>query len=220
MKPFFLVVFMLTGTACVRESERKMQTPVPRIDRLYPDKIVAAQPFNVQANGLSALAATGAGFASGSRLLINGHPLATSLTDPATVSALVPKELFAKEGVYAITVDLPDGRVSNALPFVVLPNTGPPPVLAKLYPESTPAGVGFNVQANGESAMGLTGANFIPGVRVLLDGEPQETNFGDIDKLSCFFPKKFLARPGKVKVTVRNPDGKESPPVEFNVTAK
>lgn len=215
---FFLAVAVLAG--CVRQAERKPALPVPRIDRLYPDKIVAAQPFNVQANGLSALAATGAQFAAGSRMLINGHPLHTTLTDPNTVSALMPKELFAKEGVYAITVDLPDGRVSNALPFVVLPNTGPAPVLAKLYPDTAPAGVGFNVQANGESAMGLTGSNFIPGVKVLLNGEPQETNFGDIDKLSCFFPKKFLAKPGKVKVSARNPDGKESAAVEFTVTAK
>ena len=131
MRPLALLALLVATTACIHESERKMQTPVPRIDRLYPDKIVAAQPFNVQANGQSALAATGAQFAAGARMLINGHPLHTTLTDPNTVSALLPKELFAKEGVYAITVDLPDGRVSNALPFVVLPNTGPPPAIAK-----------------------------------------------------------------------------------------
>ena len=91
------------------------------------------------------------------------------------------------------------------------------PELTKLYPDNTKAATAFNQQPNGRSAMGMTGANFLPGVKVLLNGEPQETNFGDIDRLSCFFDPKFYAKQGRVKVTVRNPDGKESRPVDFTV---
>lgn len=214
---FSVVLMLLASSACVRRAERSATGPLPRIDKLFPDKVMAGQGFNVQANGLSALGATGAFFTKGARLLINGHPLPTTVTDANTISGLMPANLLQKDGTYAITVDMPDGRMSNTLPLIVLPTTGPAPVLAKLYPDATAAGKGFNVQPNGRSAMGLTGSNFLPGLKVLLNGEPQETNFSDIDRLGCFFTAKFYERPGRVKVTVRNPDGKESAPLEFVV---
>jgi hypothetical protein len=205
------------STACVRKDERNAKGPLPRLDKLFPDKVTAGQGFNVQANGQSALGAVGANFGPGARLQINGHPMATTITNTNTISGLLSPELMLKDGTYAITVELPDGRFSNALPLVVLPTSGPAPSLTKLYPDSTKAGTGFNVQPNGRSAMGITGQNFLPGVKVLLNGEPQETNFGDIDKGGCFFDAKFYQKPGRVKVTVKNPDGKESAPLEFIV---
>lgn len=208
---------LMTLASCVSKDERATKGPLPRLDKLFPDKIVAGQGFNVQANGQSALGATGAFFGKGAQLQVNGHPLPTTVTEANTISGLMSANLLPKEGTYAITVEMPDGRMSNALPLVVLPTSGPPPEITKLYPDTAKAGAGFNVQANGRSAMGMTGQNFLPGVRVLLNGEPQETNFGDIDKLSSFFDAKFLAKPGRVKVTVKNPDGKESKPVDFVV---
>lgn len=214
---FSVVLMLLASSACVRRGERSATGPLPRIDKLFPDKVMAGQGFNVQANGQSALGATGAFFAKGARLLINGHPLPTTVTDANTISGLMPADLLQKDGTYAITVDMPDGRLSNTLPLIVLPTTGPAPVLGKLYPDTTTAGQGFNVQPNGRSAMGLTGSNFLPSAQVLINGQPQETNFGDIDRLGCFFAEKFYQRPGRVKVTVRNPDGKESAALEFVV---
>lgn len=208
---------ILLLTACVSEAERRAKGPLPRLDRLFPEKVVVGQAFHVQKNGQSALGATGGFFQKGIRLLINGHPLDTTLTDENTLSALVPVNFIQKEGTYAIHADMPDGRMSNALPLIVLPVSGPAPVLSKLYPDTTAAGQGFNLQSDGQSAMGLTGSNFLPGVKVLVNGDPMETNFGDIDRLSCFFAAKHFQRPGRVKVTVRNPDGKESAPVEFLV---
>lgn len=210
-----LVALLLTG--CVRKDERQAKGPLPRLDKLFPDKVMAGQGFNVQANGQSALGASGAFFGPGARLQVNGHPLPTTATDANTISGLMPANLLPKDGTYAITVEMPDGRLSNALPLIVLPTSGPVPELTKLYPDNTKAATAFNQQPNGRSAMGMTGANFLPGVKVLLNGEPQETNFGDIDRLSCFFDPKFYAKQGRVKVTVRNPDGKESRPVDFTV---
>ena len=65
--------------------------------------------------------------------------------------------------------------------------------------------------------MGMTGANFLPSAKILLNGEPVETNFGDIDKLACTFPPKYTANKGVVKISVKNPDGKVSAPVDFTV---
>jgi hypothetical protein len=218
--PRFVSLFaatLLLLPACVRQQERQAAGPLPRIDQLFPDKVVVGQSFNEQKNGKSALGAVGAFFGKGARMLINEHPLPTTVTDANTISALLGPELLQKDGTYAIVVDLPDGRRSNALPLIVLPTSGPAPVLTKLYPDETKAGQGFNVQPNGKSAIGMTGANFLPGAKLVLNGVAQETNFSDIDRLSAFFDQKFYQQPGRVKATVRNPDGKESAPVEFTV---
>ena len=50
-----LVALLLTG--CVRKDERQAKGPLPRLDKLFPDKVMAGQGFNVQANGQSALGA-------------------------------------------------------------------------------------------------------------------------------------------------------------------
>lgn len=212
-----LMPILIAHCACVRSSERQAKGPLPRLDHLFPEKAVVGQAFNAQKNGYSALGATGAHFQKGIRLLLNGHPLDTTVTDQNTMSALVPPGFIQKEGTYAVHADLPDGRLSNALPLIVLPTSGPAPVLSKMYPSETAAGKGFNVQPNGKAAMGATGSNFLPGIKVVINGEVAETNFDDIDRLTCFFDAKHYQKAGAVKVKLRNPDGKESAPVDFLV---
>ena len=213
------VLLSLLFSACVSKQERAEQKSSPiRIDRLMPDKVMAGADFNFQANQNSAMSIVGANLGPGSRIKINGEPLETTVgTDGQSLAALVPRRFYAKEGTFAVSVDLPDGRTSNTLPFVVLPTTGPAPSITQLFPDRTSAAQAFNVQPGNISAMGITGANFLPSAKILLNGEPQETNFGDIDKLGCVFPPKYFAHPGVVKVTVKNPDGKVSAAVDFVV---
>jgi len=216
LAPVLLALFL---SACVSKEERSTQKGSPiRIDRLMPDKVLAGADFNFQPNHNSAMSIVGANLGPGSRIKINGAPLETTVgADGQSLAGLVPRRFYAKEGTFAVTVDLPDGRTSNTLVFVVLPKTGPQPSITQLFPDSTDAAKGFNVQPSGDSAMGITGANFLPSAQILLNGEPQETNFGDIDKLGCVFPPKFFAKKGLVKVTVKNPDGKISAAVDFTV---
>lgn len=213
------VLLSVILSACVSKTERAdVQTSPLRIDRLMPDKVMAGADFNFQANQQSAMSVVGANLGPGCRIKLNGEPLETTVgTDGKSLAALVPRRFYAKEGTFAVSVDMPDGRTSNTLPFIVLPKSGPPPSITQLFPDATTAGKGFNVQADGSSAMGLTGANFLPSATILLNGEPQATNFGDIDKLGSVFPAKFFANKGVVKVTVKNPDGKVSPAVDFPV---
>ena len=213
------VLFCVILSSCVSKEERAdLKTSSLRIDRLLPDKAMAGADFNFQANQQSALSVVGANLGPGCRIKLNGEPLETTVgTDGKSLAALVPRRFYAKEGTFAVSVDVPDGRTSNTLPFIVLPNTGPTPSITQLFPDRTTLGKGFNVQPSGDSALGLTGANFLPTAKILLNGEPQETNFSDIDKLGCIFPPKFFAIQGVVKVTVKNPDGKVSATVDFPV---
>ena len=206
-------------SACVSQEERKAPAnPQLRIDKVMPDKVMAANDFNVQANGMAAMSVVGANLGPGTRIKLNGEPLETTVgIDGKSLAALVPRRFYATAGTFAIAVDRPDGTSSNTLPFVVLPNTGPAPSITQLFPDSAQAGKAFNVQPDGASAMGMTGANFLPTAKILLNGEAQLTNFGDIDKLGFIFPARFFANKGVVKVTVKNPDGKVSAAVDFAV---
>ncbi len=205
-------------SSCVTEKEKAPALPEAKIEKLLPDKVMEGQPFNQQPNGASALSVLGSNLIKGSRIKLNGMPLETASGDGTSLAALVPIELFAKAGSYAISVETPDGRPTNTLQWIVLAKSGPAPEIRSVHPDTTPAAKGFNVQATGASAMGIAGSNFLPGARILLDGKELETNFGNVDSLGAIVPPAAYARPGKFKVTIKNPDGKLSAPKDFIVT--
>lgn len=212
------VAAALALASCVTEKEKAPTLPEAKIDRIVPDKVVEGQVFQPQPNGASALSVIGSNLVKGSRIKLNGMPLETASGDGTSLAALVPTAMYAKAGNYVVSVETPDGRATNALAWVVLPKTGPAPEIKSLHPETTAAGKGFNVQPNGVSAMGIVGANFLPGATILIDGKPMETSFGNTDQLGAVVTPGAYAKAGKYKVTIQNPDGKVSVPKEFVVT--
>lgn len=216
-----LLLAMGATAGCVTQAERQGQgqQPRPRIDQVFPDKVMAGEGFNVQSDGTYAISVAGNHFGPGAKIMINGNPLDTPPQTSATnLACVAPARYFERPGAYAISVELPDGRKSNALPLVVMPRTGPAPVIGKLYPEGAKAGVHFNVQPGDLSALGITGENFLPKITILANGEPLDSNFTDVDQCAGILPAKFYAQPGVVRITVRNRDGKESAAKEFTVT--
>ena len=204
--------------SCVGEKEKSPTLPDAKIEKLVPDKVVEGQTFQQQPNGASALSVLGSNLVKGSRIKLNGMPLETASGDGSALAAVVPPEMFAKPGNYVVTVETPDGRSTNNLTWMVLPKTGPAPEIRTIHPDTTVAGKGFNVQPGGVSAMGMTGANFLPGAKILFNGKELTTSFGGLDQLAAVVPATEFAKPGKIKVTVKNPDGKLSPAKEFTVT--
>jgi hypothetical protein len=91
-----------------------------------------------------------------------------------------------------------------------------PPKITSVSPAETRAGVDFNVQGNGFSALGVAGLNFEFGAEVLINGQKQPTASGG-DWVSTIVPREIYARPGNVSVQVRNPGGIDSEPVFFRV---
>ena len=217
---FWIGLLVICGCACVSREEREAKVRPPRINRAFPDKVMAGKPFQVQPDGQSALSVTGENIVAGSRVRLNGEGLATAWSDDGKVaSAIVPPDLFAKPGMYPLSVESPTGEVSNAIPFTVLPQTGPAPVVKRLYPETAVAGKPFNEQPGGKSALGLVGDNFLPGASIEIDGEPQETIFNNTDNVATFVPAKFTSKPRRLRITVVNPDGKRSEAAELTLTA-
>ena len=219
-----LLLAVLAGAnlSCVTPEERTRglkEAPAPRIEKLSPPMTVAGRGFQVQPSGESALSVLGSNFVRQSRVCFNGKPAATGFGGGTTVSAIVPAELYSREGDIQVTVENPDGRISNAVPFRVFPVSGPAPQLARLWPGSCVIGRGFNVQPNGESAMGVGGSKLLPGARIFFGKSPLETAFGSASSLSAIVPAALLRTPRTVKVYVENPDGKTSNALDFPIIA-
>jgi hypothetical protein len=210
---------LLSTAGCVSRTEREAKPAPPHIDQVSPHQVMAGEPFQAQPGGHSALAIAGTSLRRGARVRLNGQPLETAWGDGTRLSALVPKELTAEPGMYPVTVETPEGQLSNALPLFVLPRTGPAPEIAQLYPAEAEAGKPFNEQPGGLSALGVTGRNFLPNAVLLINGEAQPTSFGGTDQLGCIVPAKLMAHPAELKIVVRNADGKESAAAVLRLTA-
>ena len=216
---FFVIALLLASSACVTKSEREVKLAAPQIDRALPDKVLMGEPFQVQPDGKSAISVVGKNLHRGSRVRINGQPLATAWGAEGTaVSAIVPPELFAEPGMFPLSVESPSGDLSNTIPFIVLPRTGPAPIVTELFPSKSVAGKAFNEQPDGTSALGIVGKNFLPKSTIEINGEAQTTNFGDTDRLAALVPAKFLAKPGVLRITVVNLDGKRSDAAVLTLT--
>jgi hypothetical protein len=164
---------------------------VAQVDRVEPSSTAEKTDFNVQPNGSSAIAVFGQ-IPGGSTVLWNGQPLQTTGGGAqGWVAAVVPPALYGK--------------------------TGPPPGLVELFPHEALAGKGFNVQPNGESALGVSGGGFLPGVTLLFDGKKMRTVFGKGTGLSAAIPADLISKAGTHEVWAVNPDSKASNKMKFVV---
>jgi hypothetical protein len=92
-----------------------------------------------------------------------------------------------------------------------------PPHIDKLSPSATLAGQDFQVQPSGDSAIAVTGSNFVSGSRIYFNGRPLSTAFGGSTGLTAIVPAELYRQPGGVEVTVENGDGQRSNAVLFQV---
>lgn len=119
----------------------------------------AGQPTLVSLNPASALAGSpattlalsGSNFAPGCEVEFNGSPLATTYSDPTSLTAVLPASLLANAGSYPVAVDNSDvtGTTSNALSFTVIPQ----PVSVTVTPASA------QIPINGVQQFAATVAN-------------------------------------------------------------
>ena len=104
------------------------------------------------------------------------------------------------------------GRTAPAAPL-------PPLKIQETYPHDAWAGVGFDVQFDGASPLGIAGEGFSPKSMVYFDGQPLATSYGSRRALVAQVPPELLSRARRVSLTVRDPGPppRESSAVPFEV---
>jgi hypothetical protein len=200
------------------QASQENAPPPVQIDRLEPSYTSAATAFKALPDGTSQLVVFGS-MAYGATVLWNDRPMASSGGGKAGfVLGVIPADLIQTTGTAKVTVHS-GSTVSNPLDFTIYGTSGPAPQITALSPTGAVAGQGFNVQPGGDSALGVTGVGFLPGLSLVVDGKPMNTVFGHDNFVSAVIAGAVIAKAGAHQVWVANPDKKVSSKVEFKVTA-
>jgi hypothetical protein len=108
-----LLVMFFAFTGC-----KKIAPPV--LKEIGPAKITAAQGFNVQPNGQSALWCKTENATKTTVIIWGDRMLLTTFGSPKELTALVPQELYAKPGQFTIyLLDRGTGLKSNSMVIAV-----------------------------------------------------------------------------------------------------
>ena len=98
--------------------------------------------------------------------------------------------------------------------------TAPPPQLSEVVPPRTFVEAPFTVQPNGKSVINVYGTGFEPGAEILFGGTPLRSSVGRSDWMNAYVPADLYAREGILDIAVRNPDGKTSNVMKFEVVRR
>lgn len=191
------------------------KAPPPELVALEPDFVLVGVGCNVQANGESAIAIRAEHAAPDTVLVLGDRRLVTTRASETYLTALVPVELVGSPGVYAAYLSSWTGE-SGRLDWVVgtseererraaerVQPQDKPLRLIRLHPAQTQAGVGFNVQSDGGSAIGIECENALAETVIVFDGKPLTTSYGGESMLTAVIPPVMLARPGEYRVLLR-----------------
>lgn len=75
-----------------------------------------------------------------------------------------------------------------------------PPLLKQMGPMKTKAGVGFNVQANGESAIWTVTENATKTTVIVWGGRQLPSTFGSAKGVTALVPKELYSKPGQFQI--------------------
>ncbi|MCX6621921.1 MAG: IPT/TIG domain-containing protein, partial [Acidobacteria bacterium] len=154
------------------------------------------------------LTAHGRDFVHDAVIRWNGQPLTTEGYNFTELRAPVPPALMANPGSATISVLNPGNFASGSLTFTILPAT---PVLTALEPASA--------VANATAYLTLRGSGFVAGSVVKFGGATLATVYVRSDTVSAVVPVERMSAPGRVDVSVVNPNGRESNTVAFTIAS-
>lgn len=165
--------------------------------------ITSLSPASALAGGPSlTLTLTGERFASTSTVLWVRTPLPTTFISSTQLTATIPVDLVAIDGVAPISVSTPGAPLSNAVNFPVLVAS---PTIAQngISPTSAVAG-------GPAFTMTVTGDGFILASKVIgLTGAT--TTYVSLNQLTVSVPASAIATPGSSAIQVVNSGGRVSP---------
>ena len=182
----------------------------PRFTYLPPPRLLSVHPRNSQAEGGDlVLDVTGAGFAPGASLLIDGTPVPTGLQDGERWEATVPAALLGTARHMVLRVRDPKSGLSDP---VTLTLANPVPHLIGLQAPLLRAG-------RGRTPVRLHGQDFRPVSVVQLEGKALDTRYHSDQDLEAVLPPEALEKPGRLSVSVvtSGPGGGTSNALELTV---
>ncbi len=177
----------------------------------------ALSPASTTAGGPSfTLTISGTGFAPSSVVTFASKTVDSAYQNPTELQAAIPANAIAVAGTQLVSVANPGGNASVVVSFTV---NNPVPAAASISPSSVPAG-------NAALTLIVTGANFVPGSTVQVNGTSRITKFVSPTSLTAALLASDFSHSGTLSVTVNNPNpggdtaGTLSLVVaDFNVTA-
>jgi probable HAF family extracellular repeat protein len=160
------------------------------------------------------LTVSGSGFDLTSVVSWNDTALQTTYISPSALSVQIPDSYLATAGTAAITVidTIPGGWPSQSLLFTI---GNPTPQLNNVSPASLQAG-------GASSTITLTGAGFVTGSQVYIDGGPLATTYVSGSQLTASLSNNAVAIAKTAQLTVVNPQPCDTPtstPLAFTITA-
>lgn len=181
-----------------------VNNPTPTITTVAPDSTLVGGPD-------VAIAVTGTGFNSSSKVRLNGADLTTTFVSATQLGATIPASALTTASVANITVfnPTPGGGASNVAQFTI---NNPVPTIASLNPTSVLAGgPGFTLTVNG--------ANFVNGSVIRINGAAHATSFVSGTQLTTAFTAAEIASQATLAITVFNPTpgGGTSNAVNFTI---
>jgi hypothetical protein len=166
----------------------------PRITSLNPPQLlIGSPPFSLEARGTN--------FSNRATLVFDSTPLPTEWVSSTTLKAQVSAELIAGVGLKAITVQNPDGAISNEVAFRVVPDM---PLIKAMTPDAA-------VEGSDEKAVQLFGEKFKEGARVFALTDLQtsiqlDSKFISVEHLEVSLKSELLATAKNLALRVENPD--------------
>jgi hypothetical protein len=162
----------------------------PALSSVSPSAAVAGGPAFT-------ITATGVAFQPTSRLTWNGTALATTVVSATQLTATVPAALIAAAGsaiVGVITEEAGGGLTSNSLTFTTVAAV----TITSISPSTAAAG-------SPQLTLTVTGAGFLPGSAVQLNGSPLATTYVSTTSLTAVVPQSALIATGVDSIVVANP---------------
>jgi hypothetical protein len=181
-----------------------VDNPVPVLASIAPSTIVAGTS---SAN----VTLTGSGFVPTSAASINGSVRPTTFTSATQVAvSLTATDLtVVANSTITVTNSGPGGGTSSGQPFSVV---NPSPAITSISPASLPAG-------SADTSLDIVGTNLLPSTSASWNGTAVTVTFVSATELHVAVPAALLAAGSTASITLSNPAGMISAPVNFTVVS-
>lgn len=174
--------------------------PLPILTSLVPSSAYAGGPgFN--------MSVIGSKFINGAIVRWDGNDRPTTFVNSYEVDATIGIADIASAKSVQVTVQNPDGGISNSLEFTI--GYSVPSLLSLLPPSARAGGPGLTLT--------VTGSDFVDGAVVKWGGTNRATTFISSSAVSAEISANDLAVPMTVQITVSNPGTENSNALEFLV---